>query len=106
MQIKPTFTANEIGYDQVENGYVNLNDCTDTDNPENCERQAGGDVIINPIRSARLNTLNSFNFKYGRVEIIAKTPRGDWLWPGDEGNEVYIFKMVSHSFSHRHYSKF
>jgi len=37
--------------------------------------------IINPIRSARIRTVESFAFKYGRVEVSAKTPAGDWLWP-------------------------
>jgi len=25
--------------------------------------------------------VNSFSTKYGRVEIKAKLPKGDWLWP-------------------------
>ena len=36
---------------------------------------------MNPIQSARLRSVNSFNFKYGRAEIRAKLPKGDWLWP-------------------------
>lgn len=35
----------------------------------------------NPIRSARLRTVNSFSAKYGRVVIRAKMPKGDWIWP-------------------------
>lgn len=35
----------------------------------------------NPIQSARVRTAQSFTFKYGRVEVRAKMPRGDWLWP-------------------------
>lgn len=31
--------------------------------------------------SARLSTINSHSIKYGRVEVVAKLPRGDWLWP-------------------------
>jgi beta-glucanase (GH16 family) len=47
-----------------------------------CERSAAASGnYINPIRSARLRTVNSFAFKYGRVEVRAKAPRGDWLWP-------------------------
>ncbi|KAJ1329596.1 gram-negative bacteria-binding protein 1 [Microdochium nivale] len=38
-------------------------------------------AIINPIRSARLNTKGKKSIKYGRVEIVAKLPEGDWLWP-------------------------
>jgi beta-glucanase (GH16 family) len=48
-----------------------------------CEmfRNAGAE-IINPIQSARIVTSNSFSFTYGTVEVRAKMPRGDWIWPG------------------------
>jgi len=36
---------------------------------------------MNPIASARLRTAETFSFKYGRVEIKAKLPKGDWMWP-------------------------
>ena len=80
LYITPTLTANKIGQNAVENDHVRLNGCTDQ-NKANCERQAGGNTIINPVKSARLRTHESFSFKYGRVEVIAKTPQGDWLWP-------------------------
>lgn len=82
LHIKPTLTASKIGYKHVEHGYINLQHCTDQIK-SNCERQAGEDIIINPIRSARLSTKSSFAFKFGRVEVIAKIPKGDWLWPGE-----------------------
>ncbi len=31
--------------------------------------------------SARINTKNKFSFKYGKIEIIAKVPRGKGTWP-------------------------
>lgn len=37
--------------------------------------------IINPITSARMRTAETFAMKYGRVEVRAKLPIGDWLWP-------------------------
>ncbi|KAF9890519.1 hypothetical protein FE257_005924 [Aspergillus nanangensis] len=37
--------------------------------------------IINPVRSARLTTAGKKTIKYGRVEVVAKLPAGDWLWP-------------------------
>ncbi|KAJ3510675.1 hypothetical protein NLJ89_g4537 [Agrocybe chaxingu] len=37
--------------------------------------------IINPIQSARLTTRKTASIKYGRVEVRAKIPTGDWLWP-------------------------
>lgn len=47
-----------------------------------CFRQGTGTNYLNPLQSARLRTVHSFNFKYGRVEAEAKLPKGDWLWPG------------------------
>ncbi|KAK4010861.1 hypothetical protein OUZ56_019989 [Daphnia magna] len=40
-----------------------------------------GDDIIPPIQSARIHTRNSFSFTYGFVEVRAKMPKGDWIWP-------------------------
>jgi len=31
--------------------------------------------------SGKLTTVESFKIKYGRVEVKAKLPKGDWLWP-------------------------
>ncbi|KAJ7183584.1 glycoside hydrolase family 16 protein [Mycena filopes] len=48
-------------------------------------------TIINPVQSARLttvlgargdeSTLSRGSLRYGRVEVRAKMPTGDWLWP-------------------------
>ncbi|WPG97900.1 Beta-1,3-glucan-binding protein [Acrodontium crateriforme] len=38
-------------------------------------------TIVNPVKSARLNTKAGATIKYGRVEVVAKLPAGDWLWP-------------------------
>ncbi|KAL1955709.1 hypothetical protein VTO42DRAFT_8181 [Malbranchea cinnamomea] len=38
-------------------------------------------TIIPPVRSARLNTKGTKSIRYGRVEVVAKLPKGDWLWP-------------------------
>ncbi|KAI9841815.1 MAG: hypothetical protein M1837_000360 [Sclerophora amabilis] len=38
-------------------------------------------TIRNPVKSARLNTKKGAAIKYGRVEVKAKLPTGDWLWP-------------------------
>eukprot|EP00058_Branchiostoma_floridae_P025161 XP_002610651.1 hypothetical protein BRAFLDRAFT_65842 [Branchiostoma floridae] len=34
-----------------------------------------------PVLSARLTTAHSFSFRYGKVEVTAKMPTGDWIWP-------------------------
>jgi len=38
-------------------------------------------TIVNPVKSGRINTKKSKAIQYGRVEVSAKLPRGDWLWP-------------------------
>ncbi|KAI1436927.1 glycoside hydrolase family 16 protein [Xylaria sp. CBS 124048] len=42
---------------------------------------AGNATIVPPTRSGRINTKKSTAIKYGRVEVTAKLPTGDWLWP-------------------------
>ncbi|KAJ7186444.1 GH16 beta-1,3-glucan recognition protein [Mycena filopes] len=37
--------------------------------------------ILPPVMSARISTRRSASLKYGRVEVRAKLPTGDWLWP-------------------------
>lgn len=33
------------------------------------------------MQSARLTTQKSFSIAFGKVEVRAKLPKGDWLWP-------------------------
>lgn len=89
--IKPTLTADEFGEDFLTGGKINLNRGSSndrcTDDPGfaqtyyGCERTGSPERILNPIRSARLRTKDTFAFKYGKLEIRAKLPAGDWLWP-------------------------
>jgi len=55
--------------------------CTSNRKNTGCFRKGTEEVIINPIQSAALTTENSFSFKYGKMEVVAKMPVGDWLWP-------------------------
>jgi hypothetical protein len=38
-------------------------------------------TIINPVKSGRINTKLGASIQFGRVEVTAKLPAGDWLWP-------------------------
>lgn len=38
-------------------------------------------TIVNPVKSARINTKAGASIKFGRVEVVAKLPAGNWLWP-------------------------
>ena len=86
--IRPTLTADFIGESNLYSGYTMdmwgaspADQCTGNAF-YGCSRTAGGGGnILNPIQSARLRTAESFSFKYGRVEVSARVPCGDWLWP-------------------------
>ncbi|CAD7089074.1 unnamed protein product [Hermetia illucens] len=81
LHIKPTLTSEIYGEAFLSSGTLSIQgDCTNAAD-SGCERTGTPRKIINPIRSARLRTLKSFSFKYGRVEVKAKLPAGDWLWP-------------------------
>ena len=47
-----------------------------------CFRVGTATNYINPIQSARLRSVGLCDLKYGRVEVEAQMPKGDWIWPG------------------------
>lgn len=47
---------------------------------DDCARTSGS-TIIPPIISSRITTLKTFSFLYGKVEIRAKLPSDDWIFP-------------------------
>ena len=88
LHIVPTLTteSTDITVDQINDGYVlNLTTagtCTSQDVTMcsvRSNKTAG--TIINPVRSARLNTKGKKTITYGKVEVVAKMPKGSWLWP-------------------------
>ena len=88
LYIKPTLLEDQIGLANLKNGFdMNIwggspADLCTQNQFYGCERTSGaGGNYLNPIKSARLRTAESFNFKYGKVEVKAKVPKGDWLWP-------------------------
>jgi beta-glucanase (GH16 family) len=106
LYIKPGLTADFLGSDALVRNGATLDMWGSTpadlctDNFEyGCMRTAGaGGNYINPITSARLRTAESFSFRYGRIEVRAKLPRGDWLWPAiwmlPRYNEVGVFALL------------
>ncbi|KAJ5612463.1 hypothetical protein N7510_005657 [Penicillium lagena] len=96
LHILPTLTteSTNITPSQLMNGYtVNLTaagTCTSknqrvSDLNQNSEcavhSNATSGEIINPVQSARLTTFGKKTITYGRIEVVAKFPAGDWLWP-------------------------
>ncbi|KAJ8107983.1 hypothetical protein OPT61_g8491 [Boeremia exigua] len=91
LHIVPTLTteATNITEGQLSHGYsLNLTaaggdgTCTSTD-VKMCSIRSNMTLgqILPPTRSARLTTKGKKSIKYGRVEVVAKMPKGDWLWP-------------------------
>ena len=88
LYVKPTLTADYLGEANVRSGYTvdmwgsSPADLCTGNSFYGCERTSGaGGNIVNPITSARIRTAQSMRIKYGRVEVSAKLPIGDWLWP-------------------------
>jgi len=86
LYIKPTLTSDKYGEGFVESGTINLWGSTPasvcTGNAYyGCERVGNPTNVLNPVQSARLRSVHSFDIKYGRIEVMAKMPVGDWIWP-------------------------
>ncbi|KAK6525362.1 hypothetical protein TWF694_005501 [Orbilia ellipsospora] len=88
LRIVPTLTneTTTITNQQLLNGYtLNLtaNGLCTSPSRDTCaiESNSTKGIMINPVRSGRINTRNKKGIRFGRVEVEAKLPSGDWLWP-------------------------
>ncbi|KAF5298990.1 hypothetical protein FQA39_LY11622 [Lamprigera yunnana] len=81
LHIKPTLTEDVYGAGYVTNKKgLKFSSCTGF-LPLDCEQTPRAWQILPPIMSAQISTINSFSFLYGTIEVKAKFPRGDWLYP-------------------------
>jgi hypothetical protein len=91
LYIMPTLTSDEIGADAVINGgSYTIDNCnagqgtfsiSADSSQSNCSATSDGTHVIPPVKSGRLSTKGHHSIAYGKVEVKAKLPRGDWLWP-------------------------
>ena len=89
LYLQPTLLADDIGEDNLKKAGYTLDiwggspaDYCTGPNFYGCMRQSGGGGNwLNPVKSVSLRTAESFYFKYGKVEVRAQLPKGDWLWP-------------------------
>ncbi|KAF4970251.1 hypothetical protein FZEAL_10086 [Fusarium zealandicum] len=86
LHIVPTMTleSTDITYAQLTNGQrITEQKVNEWARSQPCAAVSNSTKgsIINPIRSARLTTAGNKAIKYGKVEVVAKMPRGDWMWP-------------------------
>ncbi|KAJ3833485.1 concanavalin A-like lectin/glucanase [Lentinula raphanica] len=84
LYIIPTLTSQDIGSDSIFDGYsYDLGDDCTTDNKTACSVTSSKNTstVIPPVQSAMISTNQTHSITYGRVQVRAKIPRGDWLWP-------------------------
>ncbi|KAI0275853.1 glycoside hydrolase family 16 protein [Russula aff. rugulosa BPL654] len=86
LYIKPTLTSNVLSDPQqiFDGGNYTLQGCTTSEtNASACSASSSdtNGATIPPVMSARLSTKSSYSIRFGKVEVVAKLPRGDWLWP-------------------------
>ncbi|KAG0012713.1 hypothetical protein BGZ80_011562 [Entomortierella chlamydospora] len=86
--IRPTLIEYRIGAQAFHDGGVLDMRGTDpgtqcTGNYDyGCYRVVGaGENILNPVQSDLVRGVNSFKFRYDKVELRAKIPRGKRIWP-------------------------
>lgn len=82
LYIKPTLQ--DATLIEKDGAYLNLTAqgiCT-SKIPTNCfiGTNSTNNTIVSPVKSARIN-LKKYPITYGRIEVVAKLPRGKWLWP-------------------------
>ncbi|XP_038223248.1 beta-1,3-glucan-binding protein-like [Zerene cesonia] len=63
--------------------------CTGKIGSRECYREAFGPEILPPIITGKINSKKRFGFKYGKVEVVAKVPLGDWLIPEIQLEPLY-----------------
>ncbi|KAJ2943584.1 hypothetical protein O0L34_g16693 [Tuta absoluta] len=71
---------------QYHDGFISesldlTNTCTGAVDTTQCKRVASGAQILPPVVTGKITTKNKFNFKFGRIEVRAKLPAGNWLIP-------------------------
>ncbi|KAH9855587.1 concanavalin A-like lectin/glucanase [Lenzites betulinus] len=84
LYIMPTLTSDSLGRDAIlDGGSIDLGDACTTSNTTACSVKSdkSNKVALQPVQSARISTMNSTSIAYGKVEVRAKLPLGDWLWP-------------------------
>ncbi|XP_055859188.1 beta-1,3-glucan-binding protein 1-like [Episyrphus balteatus] len=80
LRIKPKFLCTPgVNETLLKTGTLNIENCSGIG--KECLKKAKFSQILPPIISARIRTKHSFSFRYGKIVIGAKMPRGDWTMP-------------------------
>ncbi|KAF5298988.1 hypothetical protein FQA39_LY11620 [Lamprigera yunnana] len=83
LHIRPMLTEKKYGLEFVYNSTgLDLGvECTGILQSTDCVQSSRAWQILPPTISARISTVDSFSFVYGTIEIKAKLPKGDWVYP-------------------------
>ncbi|KAI1261661.1 concanavalin A-like lectin/glucanase domain-containing protein [Xylariaceae sp. FL1019] len=82
--IKPTLQDADLINKDTTINLLKDGTCTSTawaDCVASTNTTTGNSSIVPPTKSGRITTKKGATIKYGRVEVTAKLPQGDWLWP-------------------------
>lgn len=81
--IKPTLTDSSLNVEGVSVNLTASGQCTVPYVKQDCfaQRNSTSGAFINAVQSGRLVTKGKHTMRYGRLEVNAKTPLGDWMWP-------------------------
>lgn len=84
LYLTPTLTSDYLGEAAILDGYtLDLTadgSCTGTTASDCIVTSNSTDgTILPPVQSVRLISKGKFSTRYGKIEVVAKTPRGDWL---------------------------
>ena len=68
--------------------------CCTEDSNWGCDRTAANGNILNPVMSGKVTT--DASIRYGRINVRARIPKGDWLWPGNYANLLFQLRIIYH----------
>ena len=102
-----TLTADRYGERFLSSGTLNLwgttpNACTGHEF-WGCERHGNANNFLPPAQSARMRSVRGFSTRFGKIEIRAKMPLGDWLWPGLYLNVALLIIVTLNNMHVAHY---
>ncbi|KAL3858963.1 hypothetical protein ACJMK2_009208 [Sinanodonta woodiana] len=91
--LKPTLTINNARFDEskLTTGVMDMHEmygtCTNADR-YGCRRE-GPNGMLPPVMSAKITSKTTI--RYGKVEVRARIPKGDWIWPA-----IWMLPRSSH----------
>ncbi|CAH2237567.1 jg9820 [Pararge aegeria aegeria] len=81
LKIKPVLTESRFGDAYIDGEWDLTSACTGQVGTQECYLKASGANILPPVTSGKITTRNRFSFKFGRIDVKAKLPAGNWLIP-------------------------